>query len=493
MDHVDDVLAEIKGELVEQNQLLRGDARLRAGTKDYDDDRQGSRYVGPNASESLVKRVASGGTIETAPRLDTKGYGGGGLRYDTGGASLVRGIKALSSGTGSSGGYITFPTLLPQLTPLLQARTATLAMGAIVTQVEKELDVAALSSSATAYFVAENAQIPVSEETFSQTALLVPKPLAALVPVSNKLLRTARVTPALEDGLRSDLATVLALRMDLAFLTGTGTGGEPARTGQPERPHGRAGSRRGRIVARLRQLEGHGRGAPQRERLVRVGRLDLRAPRAQRAGEVEDEHRELPGRQPESVVIRCNGRRRQVVGLQLPNLDAGPGESTRRQFDRLHVDLLLQRLGRTVCRPGVGDHHRDVNGGELLRRLELDLGLPERPNASEGAHVSGRGAASAEALLGPVGGSPVMLRAGRVHCGAKVPDRRRRVPPSWPCGSPSVRDSILRSSSRRYARPARGGSNTSASGSFRRVSIRTPSVRPGRSTSLVEGRRRLTT
>jgi hypothetical protein len=64
VDHVDDVLAEIKRELVEQNQLLRGDAVLRAteyGTKDYGDERLGSRYVGPDADASLVDHVAKGG------------------------------------------------------------------------------------------------------------------------------------------------------------------------------------------------------------------------------------------------------------------------------------------------------------------------------------------------------------------------------------------------------------------------------------------------
>jgi HK97 family phage major capsid protein len=223
---LDSVLAEIKQELVESNQRARGNALVRAGTKSFDDDRQGSRYVGPNASESLVKHVANGGTIETAPRLDTKGYGGGGLRFDTGG-SVLRGAKALSSGTGSSGGYVTFPQLLPQLTPMLQARTCVLAMGATVIPVEKELDVAGLSTSATASFVAENASISVSEETFTGGKLVAPRALAALVPVSNTLLRTAQVSPPLEDGLRSDLATVLALRMDLAFLRGTGTGVEP--------------------------------------------------------------------------------------------------------------------------------------------------------------------------------------------------------------------------------------------------------------------------
>jgi HK97 family phage major capsid protein len=69
--------------------------------------------------------------------------------------------------------------------------------------------------------------IPVSEQTFAQTPLLTPKELGALVPVSNRLLHDAAVSPSVEQVIREDLAEILALRQDLAFIQGTGTGGEP--------------------------------------------------------------------------------------------------------------------------------------------------------------------------------------------------------------------------------------------------------------------------
>jgi HK97 family phage major capsid protein len=50
--------------------------------------------------------------------------------------------------------------------------------------------------------------------------------LGALVPVSDRLLRDAE-NPTVEEVIRRDLAEVLALRADLAFLRGTGSGGEP--------------------------------------------------------------------------------------------------------------------------------------------------------------------------------------------------------------------------------------------------------------------------
>ena len=92
---------------------------------------------------------------------------------------------------------------------------------------EKSLSVTSISTGATAYYVGENAAIPTSEPTFAQAPLLVPKELAALVPVSNRLLRDAAESPSVEQVLREDLAEILSLRLDLGFIQGTGTGGEP--------------------------------------------------------------------------------------------------------------------------------------------------------------------------------------------------------------------------------------------------------------------------
>ena len=215
-DFVEDVLAEIRDELRE---MRTGAAS--PGYKEWrpdDDYRQGSRHVGPDADASLVDHVAKGGSLQT-----TKSP----VAADRKAGSLAHAMKALSSGTGSSGGFLTIPQLASQLTPLLRARTAVLALGATVQPVATELDVAGLSSGASAYWVAENALIPTSEETFNFAAVLRPKPLAALIPVSNRLLRDAAVTPSLDEALRVDLSQVIALRADLAFLRGTGTGGEP--------------------------------------------------------------------------------------------------------------------------------------------------------------------------------------------------------------------------------------------------------------------------
>jgi HK97 family phage major capsid protein len=89
------------------------------------------------------------------------------------------------------------------------------------------MDVTSIASGSTAYYVAENAPIPASEMTLAQQVLLRPRELAALIPVSNRLLRDASENPDIEQVLREDMAEVLALRADLAFLRGSGSGNEP--------------------------------------------------------------------------------------------------------------------------------------------------------------------------------------------------------------------------------------------------------------------------
>jgi len=204
---------------------MAGDLRaLRAEEADTKnaEPRRGSRFVGQGADPAFVEHIANGGELRLAERqtsLARKVPQGGGLAGTF--------VKALSEGTGSSGGYLVAPEVSAEVVHLIRARSAVARLGPRVVPVSKELSVTSLSSGATAYYTAENAPIPVSEQTFAQAVLLRPRELAALVPVSNRLLRDAADNPAIEDVLRADLAEIIALREDLAFLQGTGTGGEP--------------------------------------------------------------------------------------------------------------------------------------------------------------------------------------------------------------------------------------------------------------------------
>lgn len=210
-DHVGDVLAEILAEIKQPSSS--------------ETERMGSRYLGPNADKNLAAHVAKGGTVESlkvAPRsFGAKAWGGGG-------GGLARSMKALAEGTGSSGGYLVPAWVSAEILALVRSQSAVMQMKPRVLQVGKEMLLTSLSSGATAYYLAgENSSIPPSEETFDQAPLLKPTELGALVPISLRLLRDADDNPDVEDIIREDLAEVMALRQDLAFLRGTGTLGEP--------------------------------------------------------------------------------------------------------------------------------------------------------------------------------------------------------------------------------------------------------------------------
>lgn len=135
-------------------------------------------------------------------------------------------LKTLAESVPGSGGYLVPTEIADEIVTLLRARSAVYRLGPTVIPVKKELAVTSLLTGATAGYVGENDRISVSEQTFGQDPLLRPKALAALVPVSNRLLRDTE-NPTVESVIRSDLAEVLALRADLAFLRGTGPDPEP--------------------------------------------------------------------------------------------------------------------------------------------------------------------------------------------------------------------------------------------------------------------------
>lgn len=210
-NHLEDVLGDIERQLAEID-------RDEHGRKEW---RSGSRYVSPNADRSLVEHVAAGGSLGRTTRT----YNAPGVRGSTKG--LAYSMKALAEGTASAGGYLVEPEMAYEIADLVRARSAVLQMGVTTIQVKKEFALTSVSTGATAAYVGENARIPTSEQTFAQAALLRPRNLAALVPVSNRLLRDADDNPSVELVVRRDLAEVLSLRQDLAFLGGTGTGEEP--------------------------------------------------------------------------------------------------------------------------------------------------------------------------------------------------------------------------------------------------------------------------
>lgn len=239
----------------------------------------GSRYVGSGADPAVAKHVAGGGAVVpgtdlSAPTWQGMSAAGGqgsrvldpALQTRVGSANEVQAIKdsksislflgavyrfskgiatdgereflmetkAMAEGTDTAGGFTIPPDWMPDVLNLLRGVAVVRRANPRIVPFTKQMNQVQLSSGATAYYTAENAAIPTSQEAFAQVTLLTPHNLTGLVPVSSYLLRDSiantgpnPITQSAEDVIRTDLATVMGLREDLAFLQGAGTSGEP--------------------------------------------------------------------------------------------------------------------------------------------------------------------------------------------------------------------------------------------------------------------------
>ena len=212
--------------------------------------RGGSRFAAAGADEHVMAQLAAGGSVTTAPApqiavgdhrgvkqireaknlahflaIIAKANRGGFGMTDAERLFLEESQqKAMAEGTNSAGGFLIHPEWMPDILGLLRATAVVRKAGPRVVGFSKEMNQTSISSGATAYYTAENANIEDSELVLAEAPLLTPKNLTGLVPVSNYLLSDA---PEADNLVRSDLVEVMALREDLSFLQGTGTGGEP--------------------------------------------------------------------------------------------------------------------------------------------------------------------------------------------------------------------------------------------------------------------------
>ncbi|MGR3311207.1 MAG: phage major capsid protein [Candidatus Brocadiales bacterium] len=133
--------------------------------------------------------------------------------------------KALGEGTDSAGGYLVPEEYLGDVKDRITARTIVRRAGATIYPMATDtLNVPKITGGATAYWVGENTQITAGDETFGQLQL-VAKLLAAMVKVSNQLL--SDTSPSAEAAIRRDIAKVISLAEDNAFIAGTGSGNQP--------------------------------------------------------------------------------------------------------------------------------------------------------------------------------------------------------------------------------------------------------------------------
>ena len=135
--------------------------------------------------------------------------------------------KALGEDTGAGGGYLVQPDFYPAVIELLRAKAVVRSAGAISLPMTRgTMTLPAQTSAASASYSGESKAIATTQPGVGQRVASA-KDLTALVPISNDLLRDATGSVAVDAFVRDDLVRVIALREDLAFLLGDGTGLSP--------------------------------------------------------------------------------------------------------------------------------------------------------------------------------------------------------------------------------------------------------------------------
>lgn len=140
--------------------------------------------------------------------------------------ALMEGRRDLTVGTAADGGNIVATDLMASaFIDLLRNQLALDQMGIrVMADLTGNLAIPRQTGGATAFWVAENAAPTESQQSFGQVPL-TPKTVAAFTDISRRLLLQSSID--VEAFVRMDLAMVLALAIDAAGITGTGTANQP--------------------------------------------------------------------------------------------------------------------------------------------------------------------------------------------------------------------------------------------------------------------------
>ena len=134
-------------------------------------------------------------------------------------------VKALAAGTDTAGGYLVPEEYSAEIIELLRPQSVVRRMGAVtIPMATGTLNIPKLAGGGSASYIGENTDIGVTQPTFG-TVQLTWKKLAAIVPISNDLLRFS--SPAADSIVRDDLVMAMALREDAAFIRDNGVGNVP--------------------------------------------------------------------------------------------------------------------------------------------------------------------------------------------------------------------------------------------------------------------------
>lgn len=143
------------------------------------------------------------------------------------GRGYIHGERAVDSGlTGANGGH-----LVPEMhmagsfIELLRNRSAVLTRGArLLTGLVGNVQIPKQLGGASTYWVDEDGNTTASDPSFGNVALS-PKTISARVDLTRRILLQS--SPDVENLVRQDLATSIALGIDAAAISGTGNGGQP--------------------------------------------------------------------------------------------------------------------------------------------------------------------------------------------------------------------------------------------------------------------------
>lgn len=182
------------------------------------DEAAASRGIGSRkglAVGGMMRMVARAATTFTNPRdIAVAQYGEN--------HPVTRAVsRALVVSIGASGGFIVPPDYVNEIIELLRPMAVVRGSNPRVIPMPRgTMTLPGQATPATASYGGEASAITTSQQTVDQIVATYKK-LMALVPVSNDMMRYA--DPAVDAFVRDDLVKVLALREDLAFLTGDGT------------------------------------------------------------------------------------------------------------------------------------------------------------------------------------------------------------------------------------------------------------------------------
>jgi HK97 family phage major capsid protein len=133
--------------------------------------------------------------------------------------------RALAAGDGPAGGFAVADEWSQDIIEFLRPQSTIIKFGGpTLPMTTGTLRLPRMSGGAAASYIGENVAAPKTQQVFGQVVANYKK-LAALVPISNDLLRYA--SPSAETMIRGDLVAAMAQRADLAFIRDNGTASTP--------------------------------------------------------------------------------------------------------------------------------------------------------------------------------------------------------------------------------------------------------------------------